>query len=581
VDLHRWVEELRRRRVFRALVGYGIAALIVLRASDSLLQAARLPEWILSVEVVVLGLGFPVAVALAWVFDLSSRGVERTPAEVGAGGLALPHGARLAGALIGLGLLAAAPGLVYYFALRGGRPAEKDTKVPSIAVLPFADMSPQKDQEYFSDGIAEEILNALAHVEGLHVAGRTSSFSFKGKSDDVASIAQKLHVGAVLEGSVRKEGSRLRITAQLVNASDGYHLWSETYDRELTGIFAVQGEISRAVVEALKVKLLPGRGPRVQQATASTEAHDLYLQGRFFWNQRTKEGLAKATALLEQAIELDPGYALAHSGLADCYSLSVEYGGAPAAQAYPKAMEHALKAVELDDGLAEAHASLGQIKQDEYDWSAAEREYERAIELRPGYPTAHHWYAINLLSRGRIPEARAEAERARQLDPTSFIVSSLIAFVFFDSRMYDRAIEQSRKALELNSSFEHTRVVLVKSYRQTGRFAEALAALDEAATGSSQLSGLRAEVLAASGKSAEAQRILADLERRFSAEPLPRGTLAAAHLALGDKDATFVWLARGVDERDPSLFDLKANPQWDPIRPDRRFRELLQRMNLE
>ncbi len=566
--------ELKRRRVFRALLGYGIAAFAVLQIIEPVMHGLHWPETVLSYVVAALAAGFPIVISLAWIFDVKAGRIERTAPASATG----PRGVRLALLLVGIGVLAAAPGLVWYFGIRGR--AASAVSASSIAVLPFVNLSSDKENEYFSDGMTEEIINALGNVEGVRVVARTSAFSFKGKNLNVRQIGEELNVATVLEGSVQREGNQLRVAAKLIGVADGYHLWSKTYDRELKNVFSVEDELARAIVQALGPKLVQGRA-LVQQPTASTEAHDLYLKGRFFWNQRTKEGLAKATELFEQAIALDPGYALAHSGLADGYSLSVQYGGAQAAQVFPKAKAHALKAVELDDGLAEAHASLGQVNQEEYDWDGTEREFKRAIELRPGYATAHHWYAIELLGRGRMPEARAEAERARQLDPTSFIVSFTITFLLFDSREYDRAIEQSRKTLELNPSFDGARGLLAESYRQAGRFAEALAALDEATTGSSQLSGVRAEVLAASGQRAAAQRLLADVEERFGTEPLPRSILAATHLALGDKDAAFVWLGRGVEERDQSLLNLKVSPQWDPIHRDPRFQQLLRRMNLE
>ena len=566
--------ELKRRRVIRTLVGYGIAAFAVLQIIEPVMHGLHWPETVLSYVVVALAAGFPIVITLAWIFDVKAGRIERTAPASATG----PRGARLALLLIGLGVLAAAPGLVWYFGIRGRAASAVSTS--SIAVLPFANLSSDKENEYFSDGMTEEIINALANVEGVRVVARTSAFSFKGKNSNVRQIGEELNVATVLEGSVRRDGNQLRVAAQLISVADGYHLWSKTYDRELKNVFSVEDDLAHAIVQALRPRLV--KSPAlVQQATASTEAHDLYLKGRFFWNQRTKEGLAKATALFEQAIALDPGYALAHSGLADGYSLSAQYGGARAAEVLPKAKVHALKAVELDDGLAEAHASLGLIYQSNYDWNAAEREYKRAIELRPGYATAHHWNALYLSVMGRLPEARAEAERARQLDPTSYIVINLVAGVFFYSREYDRAIEQFRKTLELNPSFDLARVLLAASYRKAGRFAEALAALDEVTTGSSVVSGVRAEILAASGERAAAQRLLADVEKRFGTEPVPPSILAAAHLALGDKDAAFVWLGRGVDEHEQSVLTLKVNPQWDPVRTDPRFQALLRRMNLQ
>ncbi len=541
------------------LVGYGIGTFAVLQIVEPIMHALHLPDAVLTYTVLALALGFPVAVVLAWAFDINEGHIGRTPPASG------QKGARIGPVLVGIGLLAAAPGVVWYFLLSAHAKAGAATATPaaaaSIAVLPFVNLSSDKENEYFSDGITEEILNALAQVDGLRVIARTSSFSFKGTNDDVRAIGEKLGVAHLLEGSVRKEGTSVRVTAQLIEVAQGSHLWSHTYDGELKNVFSVEDELARAIVQALKARLAPGAA-LVRQTTVSSEAHDLYLKGRFFWNQRTKEGIARATALFEQAIAIDPGYALAHSGLADGYQLSVDYGGARWAEASPKARAHAIRAVELDDGLAEAHASLGHVSEQDYDRSGAEREYKRAIELRPGYATAHQWYALNLLDVGRLPEAQAEAELARQLDPTSFIISNLIAVVLFDRRAWDRAIEQSRKALELNPGFSGPRVLLVESCLQAGKFAEAQAALDEPTPTPSRLDDVRAEVLAASGKRAEARRLLTDLERRSGTEPLSPGQMASAYVALGDKDAAFAWLARGIEERDQSLSDLMASPSW-------------------
>jgi len=574
VYLHLFAE-LKRRRVFRALVGYGIAAFAILQIVEPVMHGLRWPEVTLSYVVVALAIGFPIVVTLAWIFDVNAGRLERTPAS----GSEL-KGARVALVLVAIGVLAAAPGIIWYFILRGERGSKAEVaRAASIAVLPFANLSGGQENDYFSDGVTEEIINGLANVEGVRVVARTSAFSFKGKNVNVRQIGEELNVGTVLEGSVRREGNQLRVVAQLIGAADGYHLWSKTYDRELKSVFSLEDELARAIVQALKPRLLPA-ATLVQQTTSSTEAHDLYLKGRYFWNQRSGESFAKATALFEKAIALDPTYALAHSGLADCYSLSVDYARARAAEVLPKAKAHARKAAELDDSLAEAHTSLGMVSELDYDWSGAEREYKRAIELKPGYATAHHWYFLLLANIGHLAEAREEAERARQLDPTSAIINVALVGLFLDNREYDGAIEQSLKAIELNPNFDLGRVWLAISYRQAGKFSEALAALDQVRT--VPTGALRAQLLAAAGDRVAARKLLADVENRFPAEAVPRGGLALAHLALGDKDAAFLWLERGVEERDQTVTTgLKVAPQWDQIRSDPRYHTLLKRMKLE
>ncbi|TMA32350.1 MAG: tetratricopeptide repeat protein [Deltaproteobacteria bacterium] len=562
--------ELKRRRVFRALVGYGIAAFAVLQIVEPVMHGLRWPDTVLSYVVVALAVGFPIVVTLAWIFDVNQGRVERT-----GGG---PGGARLVLILAGIGALAAAPGLLWYFVWRTDRGAAARAREPSIAVLPFVNLSSDRENEYFSDGVTEEIINALANVDGVRVVARTSAFSFKGKNVNVRQVGEELNVATVLEGSVRREGNQLRIAAQLIGAADGYHIWSKTFDRELKNVFSLEDELARAIVQSLKPKLVPERA-LVQQAAVSTEAHDLYLKGRYFWNQRSRESLTKAKASFEQAVALDPKYAVAHSGLADCYTLLIDYGRASSAKTLPKAEAHAREALELDDSLAEGHASLGAVAQHEYDWDTSERELKRAIELRPGYATAHQWYAEILWMKGRLPEALAQAEQARQLDPTSPIVNLIVAVTYLYGRDYDRAIEQATKTLELDPAFPSTRAYLAMAYLQTGKLAEAMATLD-AEPG--KLQGMRAQVLAARGELAAAKRLLSETEARLGPDPGPRLGLAAAHLAVGDKEGAFTWLERGVEEQDPLLpAGVKWGPNWDPVRSERRFQKLLRRMNLE
>jgi adenylate cyclase len=568
--------ELQRRRVFRVLVGYGIVSFAVLQVIEPLMHALHLPDSTLTYVVVALALGFPLAVVLAWAFDVNAGRIETTTPAAKARG---PRGALLAAILVGIGLLAAAPGLGWYFLWRGqDRPAPQAARAPSIAVLPFANLGGDKENEYFSDGMTEELINALANVEGIHVVARTSAFAYKGKNLNVRQIGDELNVATVLEGSVRREGNQLRVVAQLIGAADGYHLWSKTYDRELKDVFSLEDELARAIVLALKPRLVPGAA-LVPEATASVEAHDLYLKGRFFWNQRTKEGLTKAAALFEQALALDPRYALAHSGLADCYTLFSEYGVAHAAETLPKARKHALEAVALDESLAEGHTSLAEIAQSDFDWTLAEREFKRAIQLGPGYATAHQWYAIYLLNVGRLAEAEAEIERARQLDPTSRIINSWVALVFHSNREYDRAIEQSLKTLELHPDSVPGRVHLVEMYLGGGRLAEARAALPIATAAPDDFLAVRAQVLAAAGDQAAARRLLSDLDRGLG-EWIPRGAKAIAHLSVGDKDGAFRWLERCVDDGETTVL-MKSNPDLDSIRSDPRYHKLLKRMNLE
>ena len=576
--------EFKRRRVFRALIAYGIAAFAVLQISEPVTHALHLPEWTLTFMVVALGAGFPIVILLAWAFDVSPSGIERA-APVRSDRKAGFEGVRLTLLLVGIGLLAAAPGVTWHFLVRGGaqRLPERASasRKASLAVLPFVNMSRDKEDEYFSDGITEEVINALANVEGLHVVSRTSAFAFKGKNVSVRTIGEELAVATVLEGSIRREGRAVRITAQLVNTVDGYHLWSQTYDRELQNVFAVEDELARAIAHALRPKLVKASSPLVRQATASLEAHDLYLRGRHYWNKRTEAGLMKAVDVFQQALDLDPSYALAHVGLADSIGLLIEYGNARPADALPKAKAHAQRALELDRELAEAYASLGMISTFEFDWKKAEQQYRRAIELRPGYATVHHWYSLDLVLLARFEEAQPEAERARQLDPVSLIINNMVGFVFWAKRDYARAIEEFTRTLELDPGFSTARMNLASAYFRSGRYADALAELDKVNEPTADQIASRALILAGSGERGKAVDLLARLEDRSTREYVSPVTLALVRISLGDKEPALALLEKGYAERDFRLRYLKIAPMWDPLRRDPRFQRLLKQVNLE
>ena len=414
--------------MFRALIGWGIFSFAVLQVVEPVLHAFHLPEWSLTVVVSVLGAGFPITVVLAWVFDLTARGITRTAPAAGQeeeGGQVL-SGPRLAVLLLSLGLLAAAPGVVYLFVWPGNArriepvPSEASTVdgPPSIAVLAFADLSPGKDQEYFSDGIAEEILNALARVRGLKVAGRTSSFHFKGRNEDLHAIGAALGVQNVLEGSVRKQGNRVRITAQLIKAKDGFHLWSRTYDGELTDVFELQERIARAITEELKVVLQGDPQARlVPVATRNPEAYALYLQATAIFNRRDGTRFADAVVQLDQALRLDPAFARAHSRLAALYAILPSYTARDVGVALAAAEKHARRAIELDAALAEPHAVLGLLLSHQRRWDDERVAFQRALALDPDDITANFWFATTLVAVGYGRQGAEVLERVLVLDP--------------------------------------------------------------------------------------------------------------------------------------------------------------------
>jgi len=464
---------------------------------------------------------------------------------------------------------------------------------PSIAVLPFTNLSADKEQEYFCDGMAEEIINALTQVEGLHVVARTSAFSFRGKQLDIREIGRRLNVGAVLEGSVRRAGARLRITAQLVNVADGYDLWSERYDRDIgelccpEDIFGIQDEISLAIVDKLKVKLLgKERAKLVKRHTEDLVAYDLYLKGRYLWNKRTEEGYQKSLEYFQQAIERDPTYALAYAGIADCYDLLGWYDYLPPKEAFPRAKAAAEKALEMDETLAEAKASLGWISVNyDWDWLTAESKYKRAIELNPSYATAHQWYAEYLSYMGKHDESIAEAKRAQELDPLSIIINNDLGQVFYYARQYDRAIEQLQKTLELDPNFIVAHFFLAFLYAQKAMYGKAIAevqkAMDLSGGGDSLIVAQLGTIYSCSGRRDEAKKVLDELHGLSKKRYVSPFYIALIYMGLGQNDQAFEWLEKAYEERDHWLETLKVHPMLDSLRSDPRFTKLLKKMRLE
>ena len=450
----------------------------------------------------------------------------------------------------------------------------------SIAVLPFTNMSADPENEYFSDGITEEIINALTQLEGLHVAARTSSFAFKGKTPKIAEVGTTLKVATVLEGSVRKAGSRLRITAQLVNVADGYQMWSERYDREMDDVFAIQDEIATAIADRLKVTFAgTSDEPIVRPATENMEAYQLYLKGRYMWNKRTKDGLEQAVEFFNQAIERDAGYALAYSGLADAYLVIGSYRHMPRSEARRKAREAAEKAIELDETLAEAHTSLGQVLRLERDWRGEEQEYRRAIALNPNYATAHQWYATLLGALGRLDEALSEIRHAEELDPLSPAISVTVGIIYALRRDYDAAIEQFEKTLELDPNFFTPHAWLAQVYVWKHMYEEAIEEtrkVHEARPDLPDVLAGMANVYALVGQVEKADELVQEAKDR-GADP---GVIGVAYIGLGDLDQAFEWLERGFEEDSWILFHLKTHPWFDPIHSDPRYSDLLRRMNL-
>ncbi len=455
----------------------------------------------------------------------------------------------------------------------------------SAAVLPFTDMSATKDQEYFSDGLTEELITSLSQVPGLRVAARTSSFQFKGTNADVREVGRKLAVGSVLEGSVRRSGDRLRVSAQLVSARDGYQLWADSYDRSLADVFAVQEDIARAIVSALKVRLVGGADSSLAaHPTTDLMAYDLYLKGRFAWNQRTEASIPEAAQYFEQATKRDPNFARAYAGLSDANLLLPSYASVSPAIAWPRAKAAATRALALDSTLAEAYTSLAYgTMLYEWDWKRAEELFRRGISEDSSYATAHHWYADFLAGRGRLDEALREMQRAAELDPLSRIIGNEVGWVLCLMHRPDEALAQGESMRRLDPNFAHTYFMLGLAQIQKGQGREAVVSLRRAIDLSgfySHISAALAKAHAIAGDTAAAIQVLRDMERRSTKEYVAPFAFAIAHTGLGHKTDAFKWLQKGIAEHDLFLPENFFDPLLDPLRSDPRYPNVVRQMGL-
>jgi serine/threonine protein kinase/Tfp pilus assembly protein PilF len=454
----------------------------------------------------------------------------------------------------------------------------------SIAVLPFADMSPEKDQEYFCDGMAEELINALTKVPGLRVASRTSAFQFRGKAENIQRIGEQLKAETVLEGSVRKAGTRLRITAQLIKVADGYHLWSEKYDRDTQDVFAVQDEIAQAIVDKLKVGLLGEQAPLIRRYTSNQEAYSLYLKGRYFWNKRYEVGVQKGIQLFQQAIEKDPSYALAYAGLADCYSLLGHYGFVAPRDAFPKARSAAEKALEIDPTLSESRTSIAMIQLMEMNFPAGESSLLKAISLNPKTGVAYALYGMLLSVIGRNEEAIEMGRLAQELDPLNPNINGWTGGGFYFQRCYDQALEQYEKALEVDPHSMLALTGLGLVYAQKLMFADAIEALLKAVEVSKREAyalGLLGMIYGRSGNIPEAEAILDELAERSKHTYVMPLASALVYIGLGEKDHAFEWLEKAGQDQNSLLWMIPAASYYDSLRSDPRFAALLQKMGLD
>ena len=465
-----------------------------------------------------------------------------------------------------------------------GQPRKRPSRkaIDSIAVLPLVNTSTDPDMEYLSDGITESIINALSQLPKLRVVARSTVFRYKGHEVDPREVGQQLGVRAVLTGRVRQFGDKMEIGTELIDVTNDAHLWGEHYRRKLSDIFELQEEIAKEILEKLRLKLRVGEKKRLtKRHTESTEAYHLYLKGLFYWNTRTPDGLNAAIRYFQEAITIDPIYALAYAGLAHCYVLLTPISGTPSTEAYPKAKAAAMKALEIDEALAEAYIPLAYIKFfHDWDLAGAETEYKRAIELNPNYATAHHYYSVYLVYMGRFDEALNQYQIALQLDPLSLPISSSLGWALCSARRYDEAIEQCEKILKSDPNFARTYLYIGETYIQKRMYDEAIAAYYEAERLSGELWARveLAHAYAVSGRRDEAEIILKDLTGQPERNNVSPYQLSIIYAGLGETDHAFEWLEKAYKQRNHGLVELKVEPMLDSLRSDPRFQDLLRRV---
>jgi TolB-like protein/DNA-binding winged helix-turn-helix (wHTH) protein/Flp pilus assembly protein TadD len=463
--------------------------------------------------------------------------------------------------------------------------APQPAPIRSLAVLPLENLSGDKSQEYFADGMTDELIATLGQISALRVISRTSVMQYKRARKPLPQIARELNVDAVVEGTVLRSGGQVRITAQLIEARDDKHLWSDSYDGDLRDTLTLQNTVARAIAEQIRINLNPQEQATLKQRkVVDPEAYEAYLKGRYFWNKRTGDDLEKAVAYFNRAIARDPTYAQAFSGLADTYALlgDWEYGVLAPREALPRAKAAAVKALQLDNTLGEAHTSLA-FCLDAFDWDlkSADTEFRRGIELNPSYATAHHWYAWHLSLFGRNSEAIAELKKAQNLDPLSLIINADLAELLLIAHFTDESIQQSRKTIEMDVNFPLAHNQLAVAYLQTHRHDEAISELQKAvqlSAGSPTCTANLARAFAVSGRRNEAVQLLGDLKKRSRTSYSNASEVAMVYAALGDHDQAMTWLEKGYEERfNPSVL---LRPGFDPLRADRRFQELERRVGL-
>jgi len=579
--------ELKRRNVYKVAVAYAVVGWLIAQIATQIFPFLEIPNWIVRLVIVLIAIGFPIALVIAWAFEATPEGIKRT--EV-ADAMPVVAGQKkhawifvvVVGAALSVGLF-----FIGRFTAGSGTPRQSEAatvSAKSIAVLPFDNLSRDPDNAFFAEGVQDEILTRLAKVADLKVIARTSTQKFKSVPTDLRDVAKQLDVTNILEGSVQKVNDQVRVNVQLINALTNAHLWAEIYDRKLTDIFAVESDIAKTIADQLQAKLTGSEKQMMAaQPTTDTTAYELYHKGRSLWGKRTGDNIPKANAFFEQAIARDPNYALAYAGLASAYILSPFYTGADRREAGSKAKEAALKALRLDPNLAEAHAALGKVLFfSEIDLAGATREYKRAIELKPNDADAHHWFSNDSLAAlGQFDEAIAEGKRSVELDPLSIVINADLGETFFYARRFDESVAQLRKTLEIDPTSFYAHYNLGIALQAKGDLSGAIAEYEKAKQLSDNpaVATFWAQAKAHAGDKDAAQRMLSELDKMSQQREVVGYLRALLYLSLNNKDEALRWLEQGFEERDGSnICWINVDPLLDSLHGDPRFEALVQKV---
>jgi TolB-like protein/Tfp pilus assembly protein PilF len=600
------VRELKRRNVFRVAIAYLTGAWLLVEITETLFPIYGLSDAAVRLVVTLLAIGFPLTLVFSWVFELTPEGLRLEKNIDPSVTSTHPTGKKLDRVIIVLLAMALGyfafdkfvlePDRVVEIAETAARTAaeqaleqQNEMALPdkSIAVLPFTNMGPELENEYFSDGLTEELIGALAKVSGLHVTARTSAFAFKGANQDIREIGKRLNVRTVLEGSVRRERDRVRITAQLINVEDGFHLWSESYEYELESVLAVQEAISRAIVSALEIQLSPRVDEQLHaSAQVNPEAYDLYLKGRYYWARLSMGGFQQSIEAFQKAIAIDPGYAPPHAGLANAYSFAGYFGVMPPREAYPLSIREASAALALDPTSSEALVAQGMAWLIyEWDWDRAREDLELAVELSPNSSLAHWAYTEYLMVEDR-PAAIDSALHALSLDPLSLPIMNLVAFAYLDQGRFAEATQMDDEMLAMDPNFAAAHWNRGVIHMLQGQFEEAIEHLSRAVEysgGMPSTLAVQAHAYAKSGNEASALAVLADLEeRREAPQPGYVSPVLIAYVCegLGRTDDALNWLDTAVEERDGWLILLNSFPRFESLRAEPRFKDIQHRLGL-